>query len=465
MTLFTRFQDEIKKNKQITKSDRILVAFSGGKDSVCLLFLLLELRERFHFDLGACHVHHGIRGSEADEDLAFCRDFCMAKNVPFYAEYIDTPTFAKSNGLGLEESARILRYDALAKVATKDGYNKIATAHTASDQAETILLHLIRGSGFHGMRGIPSRRGNIIRPLLPFYKEEILAFLNNLHIEFKEDSTNADTIYSRNRLRANILPEIKKINPMAERSLVRFSEIAEEQSALVAALCSRWETENAIEPESGSIPLKPLVLLIRQEAMIPILREALSRMAKKEEIVIDFQHYKSLISLLKSPSEGKIIEIAKGFSFWIENNSLRFGKHDFHRRRIEYQVKLCVGENVLPIPNTVLKLSDKRRGKVINVNKKLLIISAAFDKIEGVLFARNRKDGDQIRIGGMNKSLKKVFQEAKIPLKDRDRIPLICDDLGIVWIPYVGLCDRVRESECDEIFTMELCKTDLALTE
>ena len=456
MTLLSRFQKEIETNKLISKSDRILAAFSGGKDSVCLLFLLQSVRERFGFDLGACHVHHGIRGKEADEDLEFCKIFCEKYKIPFYSEMLDVPAFCKERSLGLEEGARQLRYEALDRFAASQNYNKIATAHSASDQAETVLLHLIRGSGFHGSCGIPSIRGNIIRPLLRFHENEIYDFLKSNNLPSRTDSTNKDTDFARNRMRSKIIPETEKINPSAEKALVRFSVIAKEQSDLVSFLCDRWETENEIDCSTGSVPLKPLCALASVPEMKPVFKEALSRMALKEKIVIDFQHFKMLCSLLNQPTEGKIIEISNGFSFAVEKESLIFRKNEPMESHIDYQVNLSVGENKIPVGNTVLVLSDKRGGKVVNVNKKLLIIHLASDKIEGDLFARNRKEGDAICVDGMTKSIKKLFQEAKVPARLRKDLPIVCDRSGIVWIPYVGLCDRVRKSDDDQIITLSL---------
>ena len=456
MTFTSRFQEELLKSNLISKSDRILVAFSGGKDSVCLLSLLHELKHILGIEIAACHVHHGIRGNEANDDLSFSQKFCEERNITFYSEYVDAPSYAKEKRLGLEESARILRYDILERIAATEGYQKIATAHTASDQAETVLFRLIRGSGFDGLQGIPARRGKIIRPLLPFYKEEILAFLEEKHIPFTEDSTNSDTVYSRNLLRGVILPEAKQINPSAEQALVRFSRIADEQHKMISALCDRWEGKHEISPSSKKVPLNSLTDLLKDDAMLPLLKEIIFRMVKPEKIGIDFLHYKAVIDLLKSPSEGKIIEIGNGFVFKIQSNYLVFSKNESKDPSIEFQVKLCIGENPLPLPETRIRISDKYEGKIENINKKLLIIHAAFDKIKGNLVARNRKEGDVIRIGNMTKSVKKLFQEEKIPQCYRDQIPLICDDLGIVWIPYVGLCDRVRKSDRDEVITIEL---------
>ncbi|MBE6712472.1 MAG: tRNA lysidine(34) synthetase TilS [Ruminococcaceae bacterium] len=456
MDILTRFQKDLKQNKMIVKSDRVLVAFSGGKDSVCLLFLLHACSKEFGFEIAACHVHHGIRGQEADEDLSFCKFFCKQRDIPFYSEIVDAPGFGKENGLGLEEAGRILRYRILEQIAEKEGFNKIATAHTASDQAETVLFHLVRGSGFYGMSGIPQQRGKLIRPLLAFYQDEILDFLDTLHLSFKEDSSNRDTLYSRNRLRGNVIPELKKINPSAEKALVRFANIANEQSELIKFSCNCWENENKIKATSGKVSLSAISELASKPEMSPVLYEIFSRMASKEKIVIDYQHFKSLSALLKQPETGKIIEISNGFVFQISSEELVFKKNEKKPAGIDYQVKLQIGANTLPIPETFIYISDKKQGKVENINKNLLIIHAAFDKIEGNLFARNRKDGDVVQIDAMTKKVKKLFQEAKIPQEVRDRIPIVCDDVGIVWIPYVGLSDRIRESDRDEFFTMTI---------
>lgn len=457
MNFISRFQEEVKKNSLIQKSDRILVAFSGGKDSVCLLFLLHTLRENMDFDLAACHIHHGIRGKEADEDLKFCQELCREKSIPFFMQKVDAPAFSKENGFTLEEGARILRYGALESIAEKNGYNKIATAHNASDQAETVLFHLIRGSGLNGTCGIPVKRENIIRPLLAFHKEEILEFSQQFHLPFKEDSTNCDITYARNRLRHRILPEMEKINPSVEKALVRFSKISREETALTNFLCDEWERKNQIKCSAGRIPVKELSELNAQKALAPVFRCAVARMITDEKIVIDFQHLKAISALLKRPCTGKIIEISKDCYFTIEGNDLAFKQNETKPIHIDYQVKLPVGEASLPLPETYVKRSDKKRGIVENINKMHLTIHIANDKIEGDLFARNRKEGDTVRMGGMTRSLKKLFQEARLPASLRDRLPLICDEGGIVWIPYVGLCDRVRKSECGEIVTLQLC--------
>ena len=458
MDFFKRFSLFLKENKLISKSDKILVAFSGGKDSVCLLSLLNDLKEEMHFTLAACHIHHGIRGEEADKDLLFCEKFCRERGLLFFAERIDVPSFCEKEGLGLEEGARILRYEALTRVLSEKGFDKIATAHSASDQGETVLFRLIRGSGLKGTCGIPLKRDQIIRPLLPFYSEEILAFLEEKNLPFQKDTTNDDVFFSRNRIRNRILPEMEEISPGATEALARFSVVSQWQTELVESLCNLWEEKYRIDYTTGALPLVALQPLVEKSAGFPVLYRALSKFCKNEKIVISFERFQSVTRLLKNPAKGKIIEIPSAFCFRVENDFLLLEKNEKRDEGIEYQVKIPVGNTEISAIDAVLTRSDKRPGKVENINKNHLIITLAFDKIEGELFARNRKDGDSVVIDNMTRSLKKLFQEADVCGNIRKMTPIICDEKGIVWIPGVGLCDRVRTSDTGEVCTLTLTR-------
>jgi tRNA(Ile)-lysidine synthase len=456
MNLISSFQQNCKEKKLIQKNDRILVAFSGGKDSLCLLSLLHRLKNEFGIEVAACHVHHKIRSFEADRDADFCAEYCKKMEIPFLLEIADVPSFCKKEKFGLEEGARLLRYALLEQAAKKIACNKIATAHTLSDQAETVLFRLVRGSGTLGASGIPERRGAIIRPLLPFSSEEILDYLEKEGLLFIEDSSNSDILFTRNRIRNQILPELKKINPKAEKALDRFAAMARWSQKMAESAADQWQKEHSADSLSNALPLMPLKKLAQNEADFPLLYELLSRMAKKEKIVIDFERFLALTSLLFEPIEGKIIEIQNGFCFRVSSNFLHFEKNDCEYKSILYQVKIQPGNNPIPACGANFFLSDKRRGKVENVNKKLLKILAASDRIEGDLFVRNWKSGDTIRLNQMTKSVKKLFQEAGIPKEYRHRIPLCCDEKGILWIPFIGLCDRARDPEALEVVTFSL---------
>ncbi len=456
MNLSERFIQIQNQTKLIQKSDRILVALSGGKDSVCLLFLLLQFQKILPFHLGACHVHHMIRQDEADRDLLFCRHLCDEWCIPFFSETVDIPAFCKKNKLGLEEGARLERYRLLEKVAQREGYHKIATAHSATDQAETLLFRLVRGCGLTGAKGILEQRGRIIRPMLSFTSDEIISFVENNQLPFTEDSSNSDILYSRNRLRHCVIPEMKKINPEAEHALSKFCKTATFQDALCAKLCNGLEKKNEVCFSDGKAPLALLQKLTLDEADFPILFTCLSRMTQSENISIDFDHFSRVVSLLKNDQKGKIIEISNGFSFSIQSDQLVFSKYESEKESINYQIEIHEGVNLIPPLKQKMTLDIKRQGKVSNFNKKLLIIHLSFDKIEGELFVRNFRSGDRIRMYGMSKSIKKLFCDAGIPRTLRPFIPIVCDEREIIWLPFFGLCDKVREEFADTVATLTL---------
>lgn len=210
-----KVENFIIKEQMIEKEDRILLGVSGGADSVCLLCLLQELSKRMGFSLGVLHIEHGIRGEESLRDADFVRRLCREKGLPFEQRSYDVPKLAKEEGLSEEEAGRKVRYAAFSEKMEKEGYQKTAVAHNLNDNAETMLFHLARGSALAGLSGIPAVRGRIIRPLLCLERREIEAYLAAIGQDYCQDRTNQELIYSRNRIRHQILPELEEINPKA----------------------------------------------------------------------------------------------------------------------------------------------------------------------------------------------------------------------------------------------------------
>lgn len=456
MDLKQRFFEFLKQENMIAPSDRVLVALSGGKDSVCLAYLLSLAKERFGFELAACHVHHGIRGEEADRDARFCETFCKTLSLPLFVEYCDVPAYCKEHKVGLEEGARIERYRLLRKVSEREGFQKIAVAHNASDQAETVLFRLVRGTGFSGTRGILPVRENVIRPLLPFYAEEIEEFLEKNQLLFTQDLSNFDTIYARNLIRRDVFPLLETINPRAKEALNRFGTLSRWQEAMLEKLCNKLEEDGGFSLRDGFIPLETASELAKSEGDLLLLFYALSKLTKKYNISIDFVHFRAVLSLLNHPVSGKIIEISSGFCFEIRQDRLVFGKNESNKDGIEYQIELSEGENLLPFSCGILSITRKEGATAENINKKSLIMKLDSDRIDGRLKARSLKPGDRIRMYGMHKSVKKMLCDSGIPKEFRPFIPAVCDDDEIVWIPFLGLCDKVRRDRPKAVLELTL---------
>lgn len=272
----------IEKNQLIRPGDGVVVGLSGGPDSVFLLYALHTLQARMGFTLRAVHVHHGIRGAEADRDAAFSAELCAKLAVPFQAVHVAAPAYAAQHGLSLEEAARILRYEALetarqqlaealaaarssdspATIADSPSHLPdapsmkgltatfaptawVAVAHHLDDQAETVLHNLVRGAGLRGLAGMENRRNHVIRPLLSIKREDILKWLEQNKIAYVTDSTNADPHYTRNRIRSTVLPELREINPEASAHIAHSAALLREADAYFHALALQYVDAHA----------------------------------------------------------------------------------------------------------------------------------------------------------------------------------------------------------------------------
>ena len=245
-------------NQLIRPGDGVVVGLSGGPDSVFLLYALHTLQPRMDFTLRAVHVHHGIRGAEADRDEAFSEKLCAKLDIPFQAVHVAAPAYAAQHGLSLEEAARILRYEALEAARQQLGQTRaawIAVAHHLDDQAETVLHNLVRGAGLRGLAGMENRRNHVIRPLLSIKREDILKWLKQYDIPYVTDSTNADPHYTRNRIRSTVLPELREINPEASAHIAHSAALLREADAYFHALALQYVDAHAmltVAPDSAN---------------------------------------------------------------------------------------------------------------------------------------------------------------------------------------------------------------------
>ena len=440
-----RFADKvlayIQAEGMLTSGDSALVALSGGADSMALLAVLLELREPLSLShIGAAHIHHGLRGEEADRDEAAVCAFCEARGVPLYLHHADVAALAKEWHMGLEEAGRQVRYTFLEETAAAHGFSRIATAHTQSDLVETVLLHITRGCGVAGLQGIPPVRGNIVRPLLDCTREEIEAYCAAKALPYVTDSTNSDTQFARNRIRNCIVPELYNINPRVSAAFARLSSAARADEAYLQQQAT--QAVNAAQVEKGvfsASDLKNLHSAVRVRAIQRILLDTADTVAEE-------WHLREIEQILQSSGAvtlpGGAVASVKQNYFIVEispeppcTSPAPLVSGQIYR----------FGERAYACEIVDRKIFDKTQ----KVHKILLQFTCDYDKIKGTAQVRTRRAGDAyvpFRRGG-RKTLKKWFNEECIPAALRDCVPVIADEEGIVLVPGLGCDERTAIDE------------------
>lgn len=414
----------------IGNAKTILVGFSGGADSVCLLHILNLLKSELGINVKAAHINHGIRGDEAKRDMDFTVAFCAENSIPIETYSFDCITEAKKSKESLEECGRRLRYQAFSELC--DDFTKIATAHNANDNAETVLFNLSRGASVKGVCGIPPVRDNIIRPLICCLREEIEGYCKENSLSFVTDSTNLCDEYTRNKIRHNVLPVLCDVNSSAVSNITHLSESArdvyeflliEAQNALNKALI----TENTYD----TAYLKSLHKAVLSEVIVIAYSRFSCNSLDRDKI--------NLISELITNGgriqlyRNEMVEVVKG---QLRFFSLQQTKTEQNAINISLTGECSFGEYLVNIS----EFNECSK----NINRNVLDNLIDCDKINGKLFLRTRKEGDKFDLYKRNvsKSLKKLFCELNIPVEKRDEIPVICDDGGVVWIYSVGTSAR-----------------------
>ncbi len=405
----------IEKYGMLDFTDDVTVALSGGADSVCLLYVFLELKEKYGIELSAVHINHMLRGDESDRDELFVTQLCKKLNVPLSVRRVDVNSIAKSTGESIELAARNVRYSVFKEIAQ----GVVATAHSADDNLETLLYNITRGSGLKGVCGIPPKRDMFIRPLIFCSRSEIEAYLKKKDADFVTDSSNLTDDYTRNVLRHKVVPVLKKINPVAEQTVANMcANLREDEEFLfstakkIYTLCIR---ENFLDAQ-----------LLRIQHAAVIKRVIALYLAEQFGIKADALHLENCKEVL----------LCGGRTSLCKNKSVVCIGDRF--------TVLAEDENILP--KTEYKIETKKVSlqKIPNVNNLFLKNAIDCGKINGSLTIRTRMPSDKIRLNGRNctKSLKKLFNELKIPNDLRDILPVAADQSGVVWIYGVGVDER-----------------------
>lgn len=401
---------------------RVLCAVSGGADSVCLLTSLHGIG----IPLVCAHFDHRLRGEESARDAEFVKKMCLDMGVEFLLSSGDVRAHAASKGIGIEEAARELRYAFLEQAAEKSGAARIATAHTADDNLETMLMNLARGAGSAGMSGIPPRRENIVRPLLFATRQQVEEYLNELGIKWVEDSTNASDDYSRNRIRHHAVPVLRDINTAAASNALETARLIREDDDFLCSLARQYLDDN-----DDAIDVNSLLALPS-----PVSSRVL-RMASGTELSAG--HVRALLRLCQSVKPSARLDLP-GTQARREYGALVFSP-PAEAKIPETIIK--IGEK-MTIPGTNWIISSKVAEYVGEINSSLNTFCFQIDTICGNMTVRQRAPGDRIRFLGKShtSSLKKLFIDEKIPLGKRAGIPVLADENGPVAVYGFGISER-----------------------
>ncbi len=424
----------------------VICAVSGGADSVCLLHMMKDLASERELRVYAAHFNHCLRGEESDRDERFVRELCNELGVQLFCASGDVSAYAKEHGVGTEEAARILRYDFFERTAAAIPGSRVATAHNAEDNAETVLMNLSRGAGAKGLCGIPPLRDIYIRPLLVMGRDEIMAYLDKNGLEHVEDSTNAENIYTRNRLRHDVIPVLKSINPGFVSSVLEASELLREDEGFLDELAAKAVPVEL--DEKGRVSISAALL---SKAARPLAARAVRKAAGLLGCYPSAAHVKAVLAISESAAPSAKTQLPGGITAAREYGRLVFMANE---AKGELPEKELYWMQWTAFPELGMSIYFGTRDEIIECDE---LFSFKKDEICGKIFVRPRRTGDRICLDRRQgtKSLKKLFIEKKIPADSRERIPVIADEKNILAVASLGQADRGSRKDTDCIIAVK----------
>lgn len=430
--------DTVERYQMLPRHTPVLAGVSGGADSMALLYLLCSLRDGLSLNIAVAHVNHGLRGAEAERDENFVRQACDKLHVDFFLLRADVKAEAQAAGESVEEAGRRLRYAFFEQKAKELGGNaRIATAHTLSDNLETTLLNIARGTGLRGVCGIPAVRGKIIRPLIECSRRVIEEYCKEMGIEYLQDSSNFSREYKRNRVRLDIIPKLYELNPSLDKAALRLKQSLSNDEDYLSKQAAA-ELEKACK-EPGLYSTELLLNLhpaLQHRALMLAARRA-------SGLTQEAVHIEKMLEAMGRGSGS--VQLRGGLFAQVYGGTLSFGSCLQPCNSPGYSMPFAFGE----IQNEyfrmlILRIDDTDIKNFQNINKQSSKNLLDCDRIKGNLIIRSRRDGDRFAPAGrkVTKSLKKLFNEAKIPVRARDCLPLIADEQGIIWVAGFGADER-----------------------
>lgn len=450
----------IREHKLIGRGDRVVVGVSGGPDSVCLLHVLHVLSGELGIELFVVHVNHMLRGEEAFEDERYVASLCEELGIAFHSVSCDIRRLSKDRGISLEEAGRDARYYQFDLIADKVGAAKIAVAHNKNDQVETVLMHMLRGAGLEGLKGMQFKRGRLIRPLLNITRKEIEDYCSENGLVPRVDRTNHENIYTRNKIRLDLLPYMEELfGPGIMNNIYRMSELMRKDSDFIETAAFKLFNESCIVREKTRVHLDIRKLCASHPALQGrALRLAYSEVAGSLKN-LENVHVDSIIELASSGRTGAEIHLPNGVKtsksyevlkiFNIDNDETDNDKNEIP---FIYTVKIpgitCIkGEKTFIEAVLFRNVADIEEYRNVLYNSPVQFFD--YDLLKQGINIRNRRNGDifkPLKSTG-TKKLKEFFIDEKIPREQRDRIPLIAKGNEIIWIIGYKISDKFKVTE------------------
>ena len=464
----------IKKYSMLQSGDTVLIGLSGGPDSVCLSVILDELKDNFNLSLHALYVNHGLRPEESREEEDFCRRFCDELGIDFHIESIDVKEHSQAKKLNLQEAARELRYDVFESAALMMGADKIALAHNADDQAETVLMRLLRGAGRKGLSGIPPKRSLkfgvriaelkkkkgifIIRPLIEVQRQDIEQYLMrnselrtlptgrqapNSKVPFMVDSSNLKKDYFRNWLRLEVIPLLKDQNPSFVESVNRTAEVLRDEDAYLEIATTKTMMRLITRKTDEMIELFLIPLLTIDKSILRrVFRRALAEIGAGRGI--ELVHIDDIIRLVKESKSGDMINLPKGLRAVKKYSTLLITREIpavLKTQNIEVPGEISLDESGLTLTSELTEIKSNNDDNNVSVFD--------YDSLTLPLHIRSRKDGDYFYPAGLGgkKKLQDFFVDEKVPREMRDSIPVIVSGEDIIWIAGYRMDERYAAKE------------------
>ncbi len=438
----------------IIAGDRVLIGVSGGADSLALLYFLDKFKGQLGIEIGAAHLHHQLRGLEADADQAFVREFCRERQIPFFSIKKNIRAIAKEQKISIEVAGRYQRHSFFKALAREKDFNRIALGHHLNDQAETVLMRLIRGSGIKGLVGMAAKRDSLlIRPLLMVEKKDLIAYCKENKVSFRTDASNFERAYTRNKIRLEIMPAILKINPQADRHFVEFAQIAGDYQAFLDDYVDKIE-DKLLHKEDGVIYLDRLRWL-KEKSIVQaeLLRRGIRRF-KGSLKEIEYNHIVALQDLLTSEKTCGEIHLPQAIKVVRRYDRVKIGQQVKPSSAFYSPHLIIPGKTYIIAFFRLILEVERLEGQYLEKKNSLNHKNDSekyfdYDKMSGDLYLRNRQTGDFFYPPGLSgkKTIKKFLIDQKVEREKRDLIPLLAVGNELLWLIGYGINERLLIDE------------------